>query len=183
MSEWHRNWQSKFPLKNREVVLELDADEPMANHFTITRRRTDVLCYGYAIEFQNSPITSEEFEERNRFYKHLGKKVIWIFNMIETRDSEKMECYEEWGNKNDNGGKWSWKWASKTFVGYKTYDKDVVLIFQIAEEDDEVCYLERVTLAINSCNDDEYTDFKRFCTTYYPGNFDELMDMLKNREL
>lgn len=56
MSEWHRNWQKKFPIKNREVVLKIDDNDPFIENFNKTVRRADVLCYGYVIEFQNSPI-------------------------------------------------------------------------------------------------------------------------------
>ncbi|AWK52776.1 hypothetical protein DIC82_18030 [Clostridium beijerinckii] len=190
MSEWHRNWQKKFPLRNREVVLKLDTDNDyiFAEHSKKTIRRTDVLCYGYAIEFQNSPISSDEFYERNRFYNHFGKRVVWIFNMIEAYKSNKIENYAEWDNRKDNGGKYIWKYASKTFINYDSDDEDVILLFQFAEirnneEDREQGYFERVTWAINSNNDTEYTDFKRFCTSYYPSNFTELIEKLKTKTL
>ena len=190
MSEWHRNWQRKFPLRNREVVLKLGEDNNslFAENCRKTTRRTDVLCYGYAIEFQNSPITNEEFFERTWFYNHLGKKVIWVFNMIEDYGSGKIECYDEWFNRKDNGGKYRWKYASKTFSGYDFDDKDVILFFQFAEfsndeEDNTQSYFERVTWAINRGNDHEITNFKRFCTSYYPSNFTELMEKLKRKEL
>lgn len=188
MSEWHRNWQKKFPLKNREVVLKMNDNDPLAENFKKTIRRTDVLCYGYAIEFQNSQISSEEFDERTWFYKHLGKKVIWIFNMIEPYKNEKIEYCDEWFNRKDNGGKYRWNYASKTFISYKSYYKDLILIFQFAEvcndeEDREQFYLERVTWAINSNSDYQDTNFKHFCTSYYPANFSELMAKLKTKEL
>ena len=47
MSEWHRNWQKKFPIKNREVVLKIDENDPFIEHLNKTVRRADVLCYGY----------------------------------------------------------------------------------------------------------------------------------------
>lgn len=191
MSDWHRNWQKKFPLKNREVVLKLDADNDnslFAENCKKTIRRTDALCYGYAIEFQNSPISSEEFYERTLFYKHLGKKVIWIFNMIEEYKSGKIKCYEEWDNNKDNGGKFKWDYASKTFIYYDSSDKDVTLFFQLNEvrndeEDGEQSYLERITWAIDSKADYKKTDFKYFSTSYYPGNFIELMERLKSKAL
>ncbi|MFA5597891.1 MAG: competence protein CoiA family protein [Pusillimonas sp.] len=188
MSEWHRNWQKKFPLKNREVVLKLDKENPLAMNCEKLIRRTDILCYGYAIEFQNSPISSLEFFERNYFYKLLGKKVVWIFNMIDAYESNTIECYGEWDDSKDNGGKFSWKYASKTFINYNHNDKDVILFFQLSEinenEDDiNQCYLERVIWAINSNSDDEDTNFKKFYTSYYPGNFTELMERLKRKDL
>lgn len=190
MSEWHRNWQKKFPLKNREVVLKIDAEDDslFAENCKKTTRRTDVLCYGYAIEFQNSPITSEEFEERTYFYNHLGKKVVWIFNMIEPLKCGKIKFCDEWTNRKDNGCKYSWNYASKTFINYDSDDKDIILIFQFTdfhdnEEDMEQSYLERVTWAISSKSDYQETSFKHFCTSYYPSNFTELMDKLKRKVL
>lgn len=189
MSEWHLNWQKRFPLKNREVVLKLDEDEnPFAEHCNKLKRRADVLCYGYAIEFQNSPITQEEFEDRNYFYHLLGKKVIWIFNMIDAVENCKIVYNDEWHNRYGDGAKYSWCYASKTFIGYKSNDKDVILIFQFREvqsdePDKEQSYFERVTWAIDSNNEDENTNFKRFCTSYYPGNLTELMEKIKRKEL
>lgn len=190
MSEWRRNWQKKFPLRNREVVLKMDEDQEGTFAECCKRkiRRTDALCYGYAIEFQNSPITSEEFNERTWFYNTLGKKVIWIFNMIQEYESGKIKYYDEWANRKDNGGKYCWNYASKTFTNYDSDDKDVILLFQFLdvsndEEDREQCYFERVTWAINTNNDYEDTNFKRFCTSYYPSNFTELMEKLKRKEL
>lgn len=186
MSEWHRYWQKKFPIKNREVPLKID--DGIHKGFEKTECRADVLCYGYVIEFQNSPITSQEFNERTWFYNSFGKKVVWIFNMIEEYENEKIELLEEWDNEKDNGGKYSWKYASKTFINYDSYDKDVILIFQVTEVDNiekdiEQCYFERVIWAINSNNDDENTNFKRFLTSYYPSNFTELMEKIKSRKL
>lgn len=190
MSEWHRYWQKKFPIRNREVPLKID-DSILQTSFIEclkkTERRADILCYGYVIEFQNSPITSKEFNERTWFYNALGKKVVWIFNMIEEYKNEKIQLIEERYNKGDNGGKYSWKYASKTFINYDSYDNDVILIFQVAEVDNketdiEQGYFERVIWAINS-NNDKDTNFKRFFTSYYPGNFTELMQKIQAREL
>ncbi|WP_270565090.1 competence protein CoiA [Clostridium beijerinckii] len=188
MSEWHRNWQKKFPIKNREVVLKVDEDNPFAEHLLKTTHRADVLCYGYAIEFQNSPISSKEFNERNYFYYLLRKKVIWIFNMIDLYERDTIECYGEWYDSKDNGGKYNWKYASKTFINFKSFDEDIILIFQINdnkddEKDSEQCYFERVIWAININNDEKYTDFKRFFTSYSISNFSELMSKIRRKEL
>ncbi len=188
MSEWHRNWQKKFPIKNREVVLKVDEDNPFAEHLLRTTHRADVLCFGYAIEFQNSPISSKDFDDRNYFYHLLRKKVIWIFNMVDFYKRDTIECYEEWHDRKDNGGKYNWKYASKTFINFKSFDEDIILIFQINnnkddEKDSDQCYFERVIWAINSNNDEGYTDFKRFFTSYSISNFSELMSKVRRREL
>ena len=70
MSDWHFDWQSKFPIGNREIVVEKDG----------VLHRADVLINGTVIEFQHSPISSEEFETRNCFYKNCGYRVVWLFD-------------------------------------------------------------------------------------------------------
>lgn len=62
MSEWHRNWQNRFPESTREVVIEYKGES----------HRADILTGGYVIEFQHSPITSTEFERRNLFYIYIS---------------------------------------------------------------------------------------------------------------
>lgn len=71
MSDWHLGWQSKFPIENREVVVE--------NNGVV--HRADVLINNTVIEFQHSPISGEEFEARNNFYKNCGFKVVWLFDV------------------------------------------------------------------------------------------------------
>ena len=46
MSEWHRNWQNRFPESTREVVIEYKGES----------HRADILTGGYVIEFQHSPL-------------------------------------------------------------------------------------------------------------------------------
>lgn len=70
MSDWHFEWQSKFPIESREVVVENSG----AIH------RADVLINNTVIEFQHSPISGEEFEARNSFYKNCGYSVVWLFD-------------------------------------------------------------------------------------------------------
>ncbi|MBR5923474.1 MAG: hypothetical protein IKZ59_06745 [Clostridia bacterium] len=70
MSEWHYEWQSKFPIENREVVVE--------NNGIV--HRADILINSTVIEFQHSPISGEEFESRNKFYKKCGYRVVWLFD-------------------------------------------------------------------------------------------------------
>lgn len=70
MSDWHFDWQAKFPIETREVVIQKDG----AVH------RADVLINDTVIEFQHSPISAEEFESRNSFYKSCGYRVVWVFD-------------------------------------------------------------------------------------------------------
>ncbi len=70
MSEWHLSWQEKFPEECREVVVKKDG----------VKHRADVLVNNTVIEFQHSPITSEEIAKRNAFYLSCGYQVVWVFD-------------------------------------------------------------------------------------------------------
>ena len=80
MSDWHKEWQNRFPLRNREVPL------PFENPC----HRADVLACGYVIEFQHSPISLDEFNERNRFYTSLGKKMVWVFDLSDQYENQRL---------------------------------------------------------------------------------------------
>lgn len=184
MSDWHREWQNQFPSGNREIVIEHDGE----------KHRADVLAYGYVLEFQHSPISCEEFNRRNEFYIKAGKKVIWIFDLIDEMNAPRQQgrtpklwCYEEWSRKGDNGGKWEWKYPKKCFKDFVPHEQeDIILFFQIIATDfkneEDECYIERVTWAAkyrfrnDSC-------FRRFITSYYPANKTELLEWMKNRKL
>lgn len=71
MSEWHRNWQNCFPKEHQEVVMTNEKGET---------HRADVCINNIVIEFQHSPIKSEEIKKRNLFYVNLGYSVIWVFD-------------------------------------------------------------------------------------------------------
>lgn len=70
MSEWHYNWQQRFPKEFREVVIENNGE----------KHRADILIGNTVIEFQHSPITGEEINKRNQFYTSCGHSVFWVFD-------------------------------------------------------------------------------------------------------
>lgn len=70
MSEWHKTWQNRFNIENREVVLE--------NH------RADIKINNLIIEFQKSPLSINDMKERVDFYKKYGKLVF----MFDLRDKD-----------------------------------------------------------------------------------------------
>lgn len=169
-SDWHKDWQERFPLNNREVGLP--QGKPI--------HRADVLAYGFVIEFQHSRITREEFNLRNSFYTSIGKKVIWIFDMREVYHSGNMSCYDEFCDTYRNGGKYSWSHPWRIFSDWNPIvDTNIMVFFQISDYDfddeDEPCPMERVTWAIN---EDDETNMKRFITSYKIGNLTELMDYM-----
>ena len=70
ISEWHLQWQEKFPKEYREVPVG-DVNE---------RHRADVNVLLSVVEFQHSPISYEDFVRRNRFYTEHHYDVIWVFD-------------------------------------------------------------------------------------------------------
>ena len=75
MSDWHINWQDKFPVEMQEVVKKHNGKT----------HRADVLIEDTktVIEFQHSPLSADEFDDRNTFYRELGYKVVWVFDVID----------------------------------------------------------------------------------------------------
>ena len=167
MSEWHSQWQEQFPACHREVAVEHLGE----------KHRADVMVGDYVIEFQHSPITAEEFDERNDFYRSYGKKVVWIFDFINEWREGKMECTSTWENSHDIGGIFRWN-RSKNFL--RNYipqkNKDIIVFFQLAKEDQVDNYIERLTWANSST-------FNYFFASFYPGNAPELLEWIKNKKL
>ncbi len=178
MSEWHKEWQERFPLENREVVLSLDIDEfeyfsesrnysfshlkqsdaSEKRHYYIStyvylpeekRRilhishRADILINNCVIEFQNSPISKAEFNERNWFYNKCGYRVIWIFNLSEK--SKNFYISRETKKDNKKQLHYRWNWAYKMFADFcpqhhkavfnngTWINSDIMLLFQFDE--------------------------------------------------
>lgn len=65
-SEWHRAWKSHFPEEWQEVIHEAEQGE---KHIADVKTARD-----WVIEFQRSPIKSDERQSREAFYK----KLIWV---------------------------------------------------------------------------------------------------------
>ena len=88
ISEWHRDWQNKFPVENREVVVG----------FGNIKHRADVLVGRTVIEFQHSYISKESYDNRTVFYKENEYKVIWLFDLSEEYADGKIDYSQENGN-------------------------------------------------------------------------------------
>ncbi len=90
MSEWHSSWQDKFPIETQEVVKKHNGKT----------HRADVLIESIktVIEFQHSPLSPDEFHERTIFYRNLGYKVIWLFDVFTQYEDETLREHD---SKND----------------------------------------------------------------------------------
>lgn len=69
-SEWHRNWKNLFPKEQQEVITKKE------NKYHIADIKTK---NGLVIELQNSSISSEDIEKREKFYENM----IWVLNSSE----------------------------------------------------------------------------------------------------
>ena len=129
MTEWHMNWQKRFSVENIENVLEHNKKKHIA----------DLLISNVVVEFQHSPISLEEFSERNDFYSSLGYKVIWVFDLIEQRNNGKLaekqyEYYYTWIN------------PKKLFREIDFSKVKATVYFQMSDcEDKDTFVLERVS--------------------------------------
>lgn len=122
MSKWHLDWQKRFPIECREVVINV-GDKT---------HRADVCIGRYVIEFQNSPLSCAEFDERTKFYTDAGYKVIWIFNFKEKYD--RCLIHKSYGKREDL---FIWEHSVKTFTNLDLYRKDVLLYFELFEDNDK----------------------------------------------
>ena len=125
MSEWHVNWQNRFPIDCQEVVKEYNGE----------KHRADVLLESIktVIEFQHSTINGKEFCKRNNFYKSLGYKVVWVFDVSGTIDDEKINFYRH--------NEFELLYNKSAFKEFTYYDDNVSLFFQIeslAEENETI---------------------------------------------
>ena len=77
-TEWHREWKNHFPEEWREIIM-FDSENENEKHICDIYNQSKALV----IEFQNSPISHQELESRELFYK----KMIWVVNS----DSYKIE--------------------------------------------------------------------------------------------
>lgn len=96
---WHREWKNNFPEKNQEVTIKGTLFSPKSH-------RADVkLDNGLVIEFQSSPITSEEITERESFYGDM----IWVIKLSKNNHIRTTGTY---GN---NSYSFRWLYPRKSF--------------------------------------------------------------------
>lgn len=136
MSEWHIQWQERFPEDCREVILKRNGKVHIA----------DVLIGNLVIEFQHSKISIDNFRDRNDFYNSLGYSVIWIFDIMDDYYSDNITCFE--------GERYNWNNPPKLFREMSLKNENAVIYFQF-DSDERVC-LSRISSS--------YQQFKLFYT-------------------
>lgn len=128
LSPWHNEWQSLFPKENQEVKLSLGE----------TVHRADVMIDRTVIEFQNSIMSTQSFDDRNNFYYNLGDKVVWMFNLTDLVTNGQLSYKET-----ENGLSFEWKNPKKAFNMHDVQNGHIDLFFQL-KNDSEKCIV-RVT--------------------------------------
>lgn len=68
-TKWHLDWKLRFGIENCEKTF--------GNH------RADIVAGGTVIEVQHSPISTNDFIDRSKFYISKGKKIVWVIDYIE----------------------------------------------------------------------------------------------------
>jgi hypothetical protein len=152
------------------------------------KHRADICIANYIVEFQHSPISVSEFNERNWFYTEAGYKVIWIFDFIDKFDDGQIERYEDISGRYYSKSKYRWRNPIKTFKDFcPSENRDINLFFQYSEpmeddyRNDEMGFLGKVSW----CIEDEDTgnfSYRRFNMNDWPCTFEELKNaMSKNK--
>jgi competence protein CoiA len=72
MTQWHIDWQSRFPDELREVTI--------GNHIA------DAQLSGGVIEFQHSSLSADEIRERENHYG----RMLWVFDAIDAYESDRL---------------------------------------------------------------------------------------------
>lgn len=204
MSDWHFGWQCGFESQYREVPIELtllkseyetaayrcnfnmrnyelNYINPLVPSITI-KHRADVCINGYVIEFQHSPISNTEFNERCWFYNRAGYKVVWIFDYMH----EDIYCTKS----TDYSDIWKWTRPKKTFVDfYAAGDfnrKNIFLFFQLDGNLLTKVVWSKPKSIYDEFGDYEYTESDFHCfSTYmrYDYTPDEFVSAINSRKI
>ncbi len=155
MTEWHYEWQNKFPKEYQEIVKVADNQ----------KHRADILIEDskVVIEFQHSPLSPTEFEDRNTFYNKLGYRVVWIFDVEDQYQNDLIDNYK--------GNIWSWKHHKRTFDCFDYRNKMVDLFLQL---DNSTPSLIKVTWCTDENGLSKFaTDGKFYDEDYILHNYDQ----------
>lgn len=207
MSTWHKNLQDCFEEEYHEVPISIQIKgedlfkEAVScgfyrynKHFrhkdstdviTITHR-ADVCINGYILEFQPDNISQEEFNEKNWFYTRAGYKLIWILNLSDLFEKERIFNVGYWENEEteDEGEHFLWKYAKRFMVNFiPQYRKDDIHLYiqledvNVFDEDDYWNnYIQKVVWA-GKYNGG--SNFKNFLTSVKIVNMTQLIEYIQ----
>lgn len=157
MSEWHYSMQNRFPEEQREIIVKYKGQT----------HRADILYKNKIIEFQHSPISIDELEERNNFYNAAGYCMAWVFDVQEQYNSEAITIM-------DHDLAIMYKWSNpkrclQCFPKPNEYNKKLVIHLYWMGEDGCECF----NRVICSKSDYECPNFKKFIISEYSMGLDE----------
>ncbi len=87
---WHIKMQNLFPIEQQEVV-KVVGDQKHIADVCIPKPSGNNLI----IEFQDSPLSNEDFIERTKFWKENGDDIIWVFNVTD-KDIRQIPDYPDY---------------------------------------------------------------------------------------
>lgn len=152
MSEWHLRMQSYFPLESREVVVK-------SGNKT---HRADVLIDKTVIEFQHSPISADEYQDRNDFFESLGYRIAWVFDV-----SQQYRVGDLYYSSDNKEYLMTWKNPMRIFGCHSSPRDDdkkfSIWLYTGETEDDD--YIQKVVWSL----EDDYTgaSFKKIILSEY----------------
>lgn len=129
-TEWHRSWKNWFPKDWQERVHHADDGE---KHIADVKTRED-----WVLEFQNSPISEDERDSRNKFYG----KIAWIINGARLkRDHPQFIRALDMGHKVSTSPAISAAWFLESSLLQKWGNSEVPIFIDFAEETKIWCVL------------------------------------------
>lgn len=144
-TDWHIEWQKRFPEECYEVVMTNGNQKHIA----------DIAVNNTVIEFQHSPISIDEFRDRNQFFASCGYSVVWVFDLMEEYSDQKIKCF---------GEQFRWSYPKKLFRNMDLHNENVTVYFQLLYDetvpDEEQYVVERVSNAYRNFTS-FYTDARR----------------------
>jgi hypothetical protein len=150
-SEWHIKMQGFFPTDAREVVIR---------HNGIVHR-ADVFIENTVIEMQHSPISAEEFNDRNEFFTSLGYRVVWVFDVRDKKYNNQIQYLDE-----DTSTKFKWSHPMRIFEildkPLTDYDKSFAVYLDLYYEEYEDVAPEIYRIVWTKGNDVDAVDLSRF---------------------
>ncbi len=167
MSEWHREMQALFDEKYREVVCTAGKE----------KHRADILKDGVVLELQHSPLSAQEYISRNDFYKALGYKVVWVFDV-----SDQMSEGNLFFTDGDPWNLMIWKYPKQLLSLtpiVSDYCKDFALFLwndQDEGDGEDEIPINKVIWAIKDEETDSY-NFSRFMISKYSYSLRKGMDL------
>lgn len=163
MPEWHKSMQALFPEEAREVVVK---DET-------TIHRADVLVDKTVVEFQHSPISQDEFQNRNQFFRKHGYRIAWVFDVQEAFDEKRIDYSDE-----DSGDMFVWSNPPRVFKvapDIIDYSKDFSLWLAYRSCDEEPIVLHKVIWTVKT--EDGSPSLSRFIISLYEIDADKSFDV------